>query len=522
MIRLKNIISSLLMVLIVIMGLITQGCEQSRTTVMADLRERQLKADSLMIQGDYQNAMKSYIDILRYNEHVDNDTILAKALKQIGTIYAYHDDYHKALSYYERSLDISKRCHDTIKIGDITHNLIIINKILGDKIKEQYYIKMFNDLKLTDNVDYNFNSLYIKFLNYIETGQDEKVKVMLKEMMAFIDKNSYGDYHKAILYNHLGIRYVEKEEYDSALNYYKQAANILDTAFYFSNRQAVYNNMCALFSQLGERDSLTYYRGKMYESSDSIFNLRNFNSVKERLDSYEQEMTEHKMEIFRKRVYWTSGIGAIILIILLIIVFYSKKINQARLVMVRLNETLLSENNNLRKDIENLTALRKNDEKAVAEVIEENLLEEREKTAAEPEKKMIISDELITRLSTQILEIMNDKHSVFNPDYSISMLALQLNTNTRYISEVIRHLGASNFRNFINEYRIREACRRLSDKEKYGKFTIGAIAESVGFNSDNSFIIAFKKVMGMTPAKYRRLASDVHKENNFQGNLDNL
>ncbi|MDE6804589.1 MAG: AraC family transcriptional regulator, partial [Muribaculaceae bacterium] len=202
--------------------------------------------------------------------------------------------------------------------------------------------------------------------------------------------------------------------------------------------------------------------------------------------------------------------------------FYSKNINQASLVMVRLNETLLSENNNLRKDIENLTALRKNDEKAVAEVIEENLLEEREKTAAEPEKKMIISDELITRLSTQILEIMNDKHSVFNPDYSISMLALQLNTNTRYISEVIRHLGASNFRNFINEYRIREACRRLSDKEKYGKFTIGAIAESVGFNSDNSFIIAFKKVMGMTPAKYRRLASDVHKENNFQGNLDNL
>ena len=101
---------------------------------------------------------------------------------------------------------------------------------------------------------------------------------------------------------------------------------------------------------------------------------------------------------------------------------------------------------------------------------------------------------------------MNDKSTVFNPDYNLSMLALQLGTNTRYVTEVIRGLGASNFRNFINEYRIREACRRLADKEHYGHLTISAIAAEVGFNSDSRFLVAFKKVMEMTPAQYRKLS----------------
>lgn len=516
---LQNIIPSILISFLIVIVSLMQSCTGSETTLSDGLNAWQSKADSLMNQGDYQNAMKVYIDILKLAEKTGNDTTLAKALGKIGTIYAYHDDYHKAVVYYERSLAVARQCGDTLRMVKITNNLIMINKVLGDKTKEEYYTKMFNDLKLSNNVHYDFYLLYIKFLNYLEKGQDEKAKNILTEMIAFIDENNYGDNNKAILYNHLGRRFVEKEEYDSALNYYRKAASILDTTQFFSNRQALYNNICALFNQIGERDSLTFYRGKMYESSDSVFNLRNFNSTKDRLDSYEQEITEHKIRSFKKRAYWTLGIGAFILIILIIIVFYSKKINQARLVMVRLNETLLNENNNLRKDIEALTALQKKDkDKESTSGTEENVLleEGKEKSVADREKKIVISNELMQRLSTEILDIMNDNHSVFNPDYNINMLALQLNTNTRYVSEVIRHLGSSNFRNFINEYRIREACQRLSDKENYGKFTIGAIAEGVGFNSDNSFIIAFKKVMGMTPTKYRQLASDVHKENNFQ------
>lgn len=503
-----------------------QNCNRSRSAMIADLSERQIKADSLIGHGDYQNAMKAYIDILRDAEKTENNAAAAEALNKIGTIYAYHDDHRKALFYYERSFDLSNLSHDTLGMYKIAANLIMINKVLGDKEKEDYYTRIYKDLKISDNIDYQYNLLYITFLNCLEEGNDEKAKSLLSKIVTFIDDKNYGEQTKGILYNHLGMRYVEKAQYDSALIYYRKAACILDSSSFFSNRQAVYGNMCALFNRLGEQDSLTFYRGKMIESTDSVFDLRNFSDVKNRLDSYENEMTENKIEAFKTRIYLISTIGIVILIILLIILFYSKKINKARLVMVRLNESLLNENRRLREKVEAFSAVKKQEitmqpVETIGVGTQEDKVKEEDKNTTETEgeetaKKTIISSELMNSLSTKILEIMNDKHSVFNSDYNISTLALQLNTNTRYVSEVIKHLGSSNFRNFINEYRIREACQRLSDKENYGKFTIGAIAEGVGFNSDNSFIIAFKKVMGMTPAKYRQLASDVRKENSFQ------
>ncbi len=48
----------------------------------------------------------------------------------------------------------------------------------------------------------------------------------------------------------------------------------------------------------------------------------------------------------------------------------------------------------------------------------------------------------------------------------------------------------------------------MSDTENYGNYTIGAIAESVGFRSSTNFIAAFKKLPGVTPSHYLRLAKE--------------
>jgi len=73
---------------------------------------------------------------------------------------------------------------------------------------------------------------------------------------------------------------------------------------------------------------------------------------------------------------------------------------------------------------------------------------------------------------------------------------------------VINEVYGKNFKTYINEFRIQEACRRLSDIEHYGNMTIQAIYEAVGFQSAASFIAAFKRSMGMTPSTYQRLARE--------------
>jgi AraC-like DNA-binding protein len=79
-----------------------------------------------------------------------------------------------------------------------------------------------------------------------------------------------------------------------------------------------------------------------------------------------------------------------------------------------------------------------------------------------------------------------------------------VNSNTKYVSQIINETYDKNFRTYINEYRVKEARKRLME-EKYGNYTIQGIAESVGYKSSTNFILAFKKTTGITPSLYQKL-----------------
>ena len=65
------------------------------------------------------------------------------------------------------------------------------------------------------------------------------------------------------------------------------------------------------------------------------------------------------------------------------------------------------------------------------------------------------------------------------------------------------HIG-KNFYEFVNEYRIETAKTNLLDS-KMAHYTIEAIAYESGFNSKSSFNLLFKKQVGYTPGKWRKL-----------------
>ena len=118
-----------------------------------------------------------------------------------------------------------------------------------------------------------------------------------------------------------------------------------------------------------------------------------------------------------------------------------------------------------------------------------------------------LSEELRNRLLNSITMILDDGSVISNSDFNLSMLAEKVGSNTKYVSWIINDVYGKNFKTVLNEYRIREACRRLTDKDHYGNMTIQAIYEELGYNSAASFIQAFKKVNGMTPSVYQKLKS---------------
>ena len=88
-----------------------------------------------------------------------------------------------------------------------------------------------------------------------------------------------------------------------------------------------------------------------------------------------------------------------------------------------------------------------------------------------------------------------------NYDIGVNSIAEHLNLSNSHFSKMFKKATGRGALDYLHERRLRQAKLYLHD----GKYTIGQIAEMVGYNDANSFIRIFKKYEGITPGKYQSI-----------------
>jgi AraC-like DNA-binding protein len=96
---------------------------------------------------------------------------------------------------------------------------------------------------------------------------------------------------------------------------------------------------------------------------------------------------------------------------------------------------------------------------------------------------------------------MTNEKLFLNPHLKLSDLATEVNISAHQLSQILNENVGKNFSEFINEYRINEACLLLFTHEN---LSIDGIGYEVGFNSKSTFFAAFKKQKGVTPAIFQQ------------------
>ena len=127
-------------------------------------------------------------------------------------------------------------------------------------------------------------------------------------------------------------------------------------------------------------------------------------------------------------------------------------------------------------------------------------------SAVKPAHPSGLADDDKAQLALKISKIMETDAAIYSPEFTLLQLSDMVDSNYKYVSQVINQVFQKNFHALLNEYRISEACRRIIDTEQYGHLTIEAIAESIGFKSRTSFIATFKKIVGIPPSEYQKMA----------------
>lgn len=146
------------------------------------------------------------------------------------------------------------------------------------------------------------------------------------------------------------------------------------------------------------------------------------------------------------------------------------------------------------------------DVKVTAEQPASHSVEKQEDSA--PKYQSQLDQESKDRLFERIKNVMDDIAIICKPDFSLQQLAIQVGSNYKYVSQVVNESYGKSFKQVLNEQRVREACRILNDPNQSAHLTIEAIAANLGFNSRSNFTVTFKRITGISPSDFMKMAKE--------------
>ncbi len=95
-----------------------------------------------------------------------------------------------------------------------------------------------------------------------------------------------------------------------------------------------------------------------------------------------------------------------------------------------------------------------------------------------------------------------------NPKLKLEDLAGHIKINKHQLSRILNQEYPNGFSQYINQWRVEEAKKLMGQKDE---LSLEGIGYESGFNSKSSFYATFKKVVGKTPAQFKKsLETNIH------------
>lgn len=126
------------------------------------------------------------------------------------------------------------------------------------------------------------------------------------------------------------------------------------------------------------------------------------------------------------------------------------------------------------------------------------------------EKELNLSEKISNHILLGLKNFENKK-GYLSKDLTITSLAKELNTNTKYLSKFINFYEEKTFSNYVNNLRIVHIIEKLKDDKKFRLYTIKAISDSAGFRNPESFSQSFFKHTGIYPSYFIKKLNEKRK-----------
>lgn len=447
--------------------------------------------------GDYKSAYEALVKASEISENIDRPLIAAQIAMNFANIYAIFSQQVESPEFNELSIDEYHKAFRLASENKSWLQTIVTFCNFTSEVQKPGYVRQFTDeikkfgtLPISpDNPDFSYAKIRQKSTLALLDGDTITAINYLKTQLG----SSY-DTPNIVIYTHQDLRsisylYYQTHRLDSALYYSNELLKFGDKENDLEAVSDAYRLMERIYQHNGDFDAARMMHAKFLVSQDSILNFQNLGTIDNLKFINDLAAEQQKSSILlaesdrqkklRDLIIFFSGLLLAITIPLLIVI-----VNRHR----RLQASYQDLYNQRQQIIEQEDRNRKfRKEHFETGIIDESGVE------CNPDALMVLS-------------ILDKSDEVFEPDFSLERLSELTNIRPRTLSMILNEQLHTTFRDLINQYRVREACKKLSDIANYGQYTIEAISQSVGYKSRTSLITAFKKETGLTPSEYQRIA----------------
>lgn len=134
----------------------------------------------------------------------------------------------------------------------------------------------------------------------------------------------------------------------------------------------------------------------------------------------------------------------------------------------------------------------------------EEIIENIESVEEEPAVNKL-SINISSKTEKELLNKLNkfeEEKMYLKREVNLNFLAKKFDTNTKYLSEIIKSYKNKNFNQYLNELRIDELIRQLNSNQEVLNTRVSYLASDFGFNSHSSFTTVFTQYVGKSPSEY--------------------
>lgn len=468
---------------------------------------------------DYQNAyyyLKKALEIARGHNHND---IVPYSLINLGHIYLTYQGifekkeyFTKAMDYYTEAFNYAVRSGNSdmtvISFLALAHQAIESNDlhwVNGEAIRSLRAVNPRTRL-------YKGALALSKAIEDLKRGNTRGALVRLEKSYADTGDDDMNIREKILTGHHLATLRHRISPADNQIPFLQELVAICDSTGQNDMSVDLFSTMSEFARECGDSLMADNYHLEYLKRKDSLVNKSNIYNIDhlELTDNIDRMETELDFRSRQRQMHLI--VIALMLALLVVLVLFTINVVRKKKALVEKNKVLFAQAQEALRLPP--VAFPEGEEKNET-IVQPGAAGAESEPKGENKKKYYYStlekdnvDDILRRLN----DFMETSEVVYSSGFSLSALAEALDEKESHISQVLNEYIGKKFRTFLNEYRIREASRRLLDRDGYGRYSIEAIAEGVGFKSRTNFISVFKQFTGLTPSEYRRIGKELKEQ----------